>query len=135
MGDDLMEFNITYLPDIGDVVVSVHYYLVSGAKYSAHLTLNATESGNRFDFAYYTFNGEAYVAHNVAWGYLDAASFTSETKLTCYVFSGMNEYEDGLLMDYTSLLDYMIQLLNNSVMPGVSPELSVKDLGFLFYFG
>ena len=75
------------------------------------------------------------VRQNEVVGFIDAGSFTSTTKLTCYEFTGMNEYEDGLLMDYTVFLNYMMRLLNDSVMPSVSPELSVKDLGFLFYFG
>jgi hypothetical protein len=135
MGNDMMLFNISYHIETGDTVVSVHYSLANGDTYSTYLTLNGSENGNRFDFMYTTFDGNEYVEKNVAWGYLDASTFTATTKLSCYVFDGMNEYEDGLLMDYTSLLDYMMRLLNDSVMPGVSPELSIKDLGFLFYFG
>ena len=134
-GDDVMNFNIAYHVETGDTVVSVHYILASGAKYSAYLTLNPSENGNRFDFMYYTYNGTEYVVQNMAWGYLDPNTFTATTKLNCYVFDGMNEYEDGLLLDYTSFLDYMMRLLNDSVMPSVSPELTVKDLGFYFYFG
>ena len=134
-GDDMLNFNISHHIETGNTVVSVHYSLASGAMYSAYLTLDASEDGNRFDFMYYTYDGESYVVQNVAWGYLDASAFTATTKLTCYVFEGMNEYEDGLLMDYTSLLDYMMKLLDNSVMPLVSPELSIEDLGFYFYFG
>ena len=135
MGEDTMQFNISYHVETGDTVVSVHYILASGTKYSAYLNLNAGENGNRFDFMCTNVNGEEFTVQNLAWGYLDAGSFTSTTKLTCYEFIGMNEYEDGLLMDYTMLLDYMMRLLNDSVMPSVGPELSVKDLGFLFYFG
>ena len=134
-GDDVMNFNIAYHVETGNTVVSVHYILASGAKYSAYLTLNPSENGNRFDFMYYTHNGTEYVVQNMAWGYLDPNTFTATTKLNCYVFDGMNEYEDGLLLDYTSFLDYMMRLLNDSVMPSVSPELTVKDLGFFFYFG
>ena len=72
---------------------------------------------------------------NSAWGYLEAATLTGASKLTCYVFDGMNEYQDALLVDYTSLRNYMMGLLNNSVMPSVDPALAAKDLGFLFYFG
>ena len=71
---------------------------------------------------------------NVAWGYLDAGSFTVATKLVCYEFDGLNEYEDALLDDYTAFLGYAMKLLNEKVMPSVSPELSVKDLGFYYYF-
>ena len=130
-----LDFNISYHVESGDTVVSVHSTLASGSKYSAYLTLNPSENGNRFDFVYYTYNGTEYVVQNMAWGYLDPNTFTAATKLTCYVFDGMNEYEDGLLLDYMPLLDYMMRLLNNSVMPSVSPELTVKDLGFYYYFG
>ena len=134
-GNDVMTFNISYHIETGDTVVSVHNSLASGATYSAYLTLNSNENGNRFDFMYSLYNGEEYILQNMAWGYLDANTFTALTKLTCYVFEGMNEYEDGLLVDYMPLLDFMMKLLNDSVMPGISPELSVKDLGFFFYFG
>ena len=134
-GDDLMTFNVSHHLETGDTVVSVHYALANGATYSAYLNLNSTENGHRFDFMYSTFNENGYMIQNLAWGYLDAATLTATSKLTCYVFDGMNEYEDGLLMDYMSLLDYMMGLLNYSVMPAVDPALTVKDLGFYFYFG
>ena len=135
MGEDYMSFNIAYHPATDETVVSVHYNLASGEVYSVYLTLNTTENGNRFDFMYAAFYGEEYVINNLAWGYLDAGTFTSASKLTCYVFDGMNEYEDALLMDYTSFLTYVMGLLNNSVMPSVDPTLTVADLGFFFYFG
>ena len=135
MGEDLMQFNISYNTETGDTVVSLHYALANGSTFSSGLTLNATEDGNRFYFMCSMMNGEEYTVQNIAWGYLDANSFTRATKLTCYEFDGMNEYEDGLLTDYMSLLDYMMRLLNDSVMPTVDPSLSIKDLGFYFYFG
>lgn len=135
MGSDYMSFNIAYHISTDETVVSVHYNLENGVIYSAYLTLNTTEYGNRFDFMYSSLNGDERVIHNLAWGYLDAATLTSASKLTCYVFDGMNEYEDALLLDYMSFLNYIIGLLNNSVMPSVDPNLTVADLGFLFYFG
>ena len=135
MGNDMMQFNIAHNLETGDTVVSVHYYLANGDIYSAYLTLNPTENGNRFDFMYSSNGADGYKINNTAWGYLDAATLTNQTKLTCYVFDGMNEYEDGLLMDYSMFLDYIIGLINYSVMPSVEPTLTVKDLGFYFYFG
>ena len=116
-------------------VVNVCYYTATGRLFSVAINLNPDENGMRFDFSYAESNGEDYVTKNIAWGYLDATFLTSTTKLSCYVFDGMNEYEDALLADYTSFLSYVLSLLNNSVMPSVSPELTVQDLGFLFYFG
>ena len=84
---------------------------------------------------YTIMDGEMPVILNVAWGYLDAATLTDTTILSCYVFDGMNEYEDGLLRDYASTLKLMMEFLNFEVMPSVDPALTVKDLGFLFYFG
>jgi hypothetical protein len=46
----------------------------------------------------------------------------------------MNDYEDGLLMDYAAYLSYLVMGLDY-IMPNVSPELSIRDLGFLFYLG
>lgn len=135
MGEDMISFNIAYHLETGDTVVSAHKSLAGGATYSVYLTLNNSENGNRFDFTHSAYNGEEYVMKNTAWGYLDAGSFTSMAKLHCYEFEGMNEYEDGLLVDYMLLLDYMMKMLNDSVMPGVDPALTVEDLGFYFYFG
>lgn len=135
MGNDTMQFNIAHHLETGDTVVNVHYYLANGDIYSAYLTLNPTENGNRFDFMYSSNGEDGYKINNTAWGYLDAATLTNQTKLTCYEFVGMNEYEDGLLMDYSMFLDYIIGLINYSVMPSVDPALTAADLGFYFYFG
>jgi hypothetical protein len=113
----------------------VHYILANGTTYSAYLTLNRGENGNRFDFMYSTNDENGFAISNTAWGYLDAATLTSQSKLTCYEFNGMNDYEDALLDEYMMFLDYIIGLLNRSVMPHVEPALTVKDLGFYFYFG
>ena len=135
MESDSMTFIISHLIETGETVVKIHYMLANGDIYSACLNLAATENGNRFDFMHYVAGESGYTEYNVAWGYLDASSFTPLSELTCYVFDGMNDYEDALLMNYKTLLNYMMRLLNDSVMPIVSPELSVKDLGFRFYFG
>lgn len=139
VGNDTMQFAILYTPATentqSNTVMKVDYYTANGALYSVALTLNATENGNRFDFMYAVYNGTEYVTQNTAWGYLDAHTFTIATQLTCYEFIGMGEYEDGLLMEYTSLLSYVMGLLNDNALPSISPELSIKDLGFWFYFG
>ena len=134
-GENTMQFNIAYHIETGNVVVSVHYYLTNGDIYSAYLTLNPTEDGNRFDFMCANNGADGYKIYNQAWGYLDAGSLTNQTKLTCYEFNGMNEYEDMLLNDYSMFLNYIMGLINYNVMPAVDPALTVKDLGFYFYFG
>lgn len=138
-GEDEMTFSITYAPEtqtsVSSTVVNVCYYTADGRLFSIAIDLNPTENGMRFDFSLGQYNGSEYVTQNIAWGYFDATFLTRTTKLSCYVFDGMNEYEDAILADYTSLLSYVMDLLNNSVMPSVSPELTVQDLGFLFYFG
>ena len=139
VGEDEMTFSITYAPETQtsafSTVITVCYFTANGRLFSVAIDLNPTENGTRFDFSYAEYNGEEYVTQNIAWGYFDATFFTNTTKLDCYVFDGMNEYEDALLTDYTSFLSYVMDLLNNNVMPNVSSELTVKDLGFLFYFG
>ena len=134
-GENTMQFNIAYHIETSNVVVSVHYYLTNGDIYSAYLTLNPTEDGNRFDFMCANNGADGYKIYNQAWGYLDAGSLTNQTKLTCYEFNGMNEYEDMLLNDYSMFLNYIMGLINYNVMPAVDPALTVKDLGFYFYFG
>lgn len=137
--EDVLNFNVTYTPETQTsdfaTVVTVYYYTADGRLFNVAINLNPAENGMRFDFSYAESNGSDYVTKNIAWGYLDATFFTNATKLDCFVFDGMNEYEDALLVDYTAFLSYVLGLLNDSVMPSVSPELTVKDLGFLFYFG
>jgi hypothetical protein len=113
----------------------MQYYTSNGMVYTVTLTLNPTENGNRFDFSYAEWDGREYVTQNEAWGYLEANLFTPVTQITCYEFIGMNEYEDAILGDYSMFLAYLLGLIDQGVMPSVSPELSIKDLGFLFYFG
>ena len=137
--EGFMEFSLSYSPAIesapSSTVAKIYYYTTSGSLFVASLALNPTENGNRFDFAYAVHDGNTYVTQNEAWGYLEPNLFTDVSPLTCYEFFGMNEREDLLLMDYRPFLAYLMQLLDQSVMPSVSPELSIKDLGFWFYFG
>lgn len=139
VGEDNMTFSITYAPEtqtsVSSTVVTVYYYKAEEAIYSASIALDCTENGHHFAFSYATNNNGEYVLQNTAWGYFDETMLTNTTQLYCYAFDGMNEYEDALLADYTSLLSYVMGLLNNHVMPSVSPELTIRDLGFLFYFG
>ena len=137
--DETMLFNVLYTPETDDVAsktdVNMQYYTAEGRLYTVTLTLNPTETGNRVAFSYAEFDGSEYVTQNEAWGYIEAHFFTDFYIPTCYEFIGMNEYEDALLFDYSSFLSYLLRLIDQSVMPLVSPELSIEDLGFWFYFG
>lgn len=112
-------------------VATVSYYSANGALYVVSLSLDSTENGNRFDVMYLVYNGNEYVLKSSGWGYLDANSLVDTSTLTCYVFSGMNEYEDGLLLDYAAYLSRLISWLDY-IMPNVSPEFSVKSFSHIF---
>ena len=138
VNDDTVILEIAYTPEIEEcptsTVVTVQYYTAGGELYVVSLILNPMEDGNRFDVLYAIYNGTEFITQNSGWGYLDANSLTNETKLTCYEFFGMNEYEDALLTDYASLLSYVMGLMNE-LLPEIDPALTIKDFGFLFYFG
>ena len=137
-GNDVVDFTLKYTPVSADApsstVATIDYYTASGELFRVLLYLDKTENGNLFEFTYAVHDGTEYAVQNTAWGYLDAASLTVSSELTCYEFNGLNDYEDALLADYAVYLSYLMSWLDY-VMPNVSPSLSVKDLGFLFYFG
>jgi hypothetical protein len=131
-------YTLSYQPAIGDrpasTVLTMIYLMPTGEFYSVSLTLDPTEYGNLFEGTYALYNGSGFDVQSSGWGYVDANSFTDVTPLTCYVFDGMNDYEDALLLDYAALMANMLETLND-FMPNVESGLSIKDLGFLFYFG
>ena len=136
--NDSIFFDISYIPASGDIpsytTATVSYYAASGALFIVSLSLDPTDCGNRFDLMYAVYDGTQYVIQNVAWGYLDANSLTKMSTLSCYVFDGMNEYEDGLLADYKLYLFYLMDWIDYLAV-NADPNISVKDLGFLFYYG
>lgn len=129
-------YMIEYFPGndevAGSTVVTVQYNHSSGVIYVVSLTLDPTEEGLRFDALYAPFNGVDYDIQNEIWGYLDPAIFTDTTRLSGYVVSGHDEYEDAFLNDYAYILSYLLEC-TNSIMGSVSPELSIRDLGFIFF--
>ena len=130
-------FHLVYTPATEDTpsstVASAYHYLTNGALYCVSLSLDNTDLGNRFEVAYAVFDGTEHQVQNTGWGYLDPNTLTIKSELVCYVFEGMNEYEDGLFVDYANVLSYSMVWLDY-LMESISPELSVKDLGFYFYF-
>ena len=72
-------------------------------------------------------------ALNKAWGYIDISSFTDRSEIFCYDFEGSEEYEDKFLLVYSSLISYLLTW-TDSVVESIEPALSIRDLGFLFYF-
>ena len=135
---DVAYLTLIYTPLATDVVGStvaiIEYYYAQGFVYRVSLTLDTTEDiGNLFELEYAEFDGVEFVTKNTAWGYLDPAYFTDISELFCYDFVGLNEYEDVLLLDYAGNLGHLLGWLDY-IMTNVSPELSVKDLGFYIYF-
>jgi hypothetical protein len=138
VNSDTVVLDIVYTPatedSLASTILTAHYYTAGGELYVVSITLNPVEEGNRFDVLYAIYNGTEYVVQNSGWGYLDANTLTIKSELYCYEFFGMNEYEDALLADYASLLSYIMGL-TNELLHEVDPALTIKDLGFLFYFG
>lgn len=137
-GEDFVILTLTHVPMTAQApastIATIEYYAASGVLFHISLSLDPTENGHRFELAYAAYNGTEYVVQNVGWGYLEAGEFTNASTLTCYEFNGMNEYEDGLLTDYAFYLSHLMTWMDY-VMENVDTGLSVKDLGFLFYFG
>lgn len=138
VNSDTVVLDIVYTPatedSLASTILTAHYYTADGELYVVSITLNPVEEGNRFDVLYAIYNETEYVVQNSGWGYLDANTLTIKSELYCYEFFGMNEYEDALLADYASLLSYIMGL-TNELLHEVDPALTIKDLGFLFYFG
>ena len=129
-------FTLSHHPISNTTFVDMSYYLNNGVYYRLLLQLDPTADLGNWYQAHYGFVEEGeYYMQSYCWGYVDAANFTNMSTLTCYYIAGLGEYEDGLLKDYSMLVGYILDLLNNNVMPMIDPALSVKDLGFYFYFG
>lgn len=138
VGEDPVILIITHRPagenTLASTVVTIGYFAQGGRLFRVSISLDPVEEGNRFELLYAIFGENEYVTQSRGWGYLDAGFLTSYSQLTCYEFEGMNEYEDGLMKDYTFYLYYLMDLLNY-VLADVNPALSIKDLGFYLYFG
>lgn len=131
-------WSIEYTPQNGETpastVMNLSYYTASNSLYHVSISLNPTEGGNRFDAIYAQYDGTTYRLSNTTWGYIEADTFTPASKLFCYEFVGLEDYEDALLGDYATVMSILLDWANHT-MTNISEELSVKDLGFLFYFG
>jgi hypothetical protein len=137
--NDDYTYVISYKPEHDGIpastTVTVSCYSELGAYYSITLSLNSTDLGNRVDMMYGTYNDEGYTIMNTAWGYIDANSYVPMTPVVCYEFNGLNEYEDALLLEYALFVNEALAYLNYAVLPSVGGNITLKDLGFLFYFG
>ena len=80
------------------------------------------------------FDGTEYVISAEGWGYVDGKTMTTATTLNCYVFNGLVEYEDAVLYDFVSDINYMMGVVD-ILLTGFELDIMVEDLGFLFYCG
>ena len=128
-------FSLCYEPVSGTTIVDISYYLNTGYYYRLWINLTPEELGNYFSAHSGYIVEEEYYMQNYCWGYVDAANFTDLSTLTCFYYTGLEGYEDGVLQEYAMLVGYVVELLNSSVLPVVDPTLTVADLGFYFYFG
>ena len=136
-GNDVMYYDISYFVGEGDApdytVLFIYYITERGEMYGVALVFTDDELGYEFNCFYRVHDGTQYVEENYAFGYIAPNEFTDITPLFAYEFNGMNEYEDALLADYASLLRHGLNMLNITLAE-IDPALSIKDLGFYFYF-
>ena len=117
-----------------ETVVTIYCTSDAGEVYSVSITLNSKETGNLIElFSGFWNETDNLEVLNEAWGYIDVNSFTDTSEIACYVFEGNEEYEDLFLDSYSSLIPYLLGWAD-SVMSEVEAGLSIRDLGFLFYF-
>ena len=117
-----------------ETIVSIYCATDAGEVCSVSITLNSKETGNLIELFSGLWNdADQLEALNNAWGYIDVNSFTDMSEIECYAFEGSEEYEDKLLASYSALIPYLLEWVD-SVMPDVEAGLSIRDLGFLFYF-
>ena len=130
-------FRLAYIPATENTPSSTeataYYYMTTGHLYCVTISLNNTDLGNIFEVLYAFDDGTGLSVQSSGWGYLDPNILTIKTDLVCYVFEGMNEYEDGLFINYANVLWYNLEWLDY-LLAGISPELSIRDLGFYYYF-
>ena len=116
-----------------ETVISLIWVSASGTLQEVSIVLNPRENGNLFTMTAATWNGTSFDIISQGWGYIDANSFTDTTPLTCYVFQGYEEYQDLLLGSAANVTKYLLNF-TNKFMAFIEPGLSIRDLGFLFYF-
>ena len=129
-------YNFVYTPatDLTPSTTTVTiYYEANGQLYGVTITLNPTENGNRFETFYAVLEESSYSIKSSGWGYVDANSLTDTTPLTCYVFTGLEEYQDGILSTCATLIPHLLNC-TNYVLSNIETNLTIRDLGFLFYF-
>ena len=128
---------LQYTPGSSDVapstVFTLQLFTPSYQVYSVSIALDPTDCGLRFDALYAIYTGSSLEIQNSLWGYIEAENHTDTSKLSSYVISGLDEYEDALLADYSIVIDFMLARLD-SILNNIDSEISIKDLGFLFYF-
>ena len=138
-GDNLIEVQLAYKPATDatpeSVTLTIFYIIATGEQWSLQLQLNPTENGYMFLGGYSTYYDQNFEFVNSCWGYIDPTTFTDVTPLVCYVFSGLNDYEDLFMSaNYSRLLVYMLDCLETT-LEFVDPTLSLKDFGFYFLRG
>ena len=138
VGEDVMYYDISYFMGEGDnpdyTVLFIYYITSNGEMYGVALVFTDDEVGYEFNCFYRVHDGVEYVDYNYAFGYIAPNEFTNVSSLYAYTFEGMNDYEDALLADYAALLSHGLGMLDIT-MREIDPALSIKDLGFYFYFG
>jgi hypothetical protein len=138
IGEDVMYYDISYFMGEGDdpdyTVLFIYYITSNGEMYGAALVFTDDEVGYEFNCFYRVHDGTEYVDQNYAFGYIAPNEFTNASPLYAYTFEGMNDFEDALLADYAALLSHGLGMLD-ATMAEIDPALSIKDLGFYFYFG
>lgn len=132
-------FSLWYNSKTDSTAASMSWF-INDAHYHVYLSLNSRQSlihsGEHYYSASYAtkINGK-YVDKNDIIGYLDAETFTTETKLTYdTVYTGTEEESDRLSVIYSFL---MSELLNwvNEVFDDYGADYTIADLGFIFYYG
>ena len=131
-------YGINYCPasegTASKTILTIYCSSSDGEDVAVAITLNTEEAGNLIELFSGFWDEEIHLESlNKAWGYIDISSFTDRSEIFCYDFEGSEEYEDKFLLVYSSLISYLLTW-TDSVVENIEPALSIRDLGFLFYF-
>jgi hypothetical protein len=131
-------YGINYCPasegTASKTILTIYCSSSDGEDVAVAITLNTEEAGNLIEMFSGFWDEEIHLESlNKAWGYIDISSFTDRSEIFCYDFEGSEEYEDKFLLVYSSLISYLLTW-TDSVVESIEPALSIRDLGFLFYF-
>lgn len=113
---------------------SMSWFGDDGAYYYTYLSLLPTSQGYYYGCSYSIYSNGSFVDQNDVKGYLEAGTFTTQTKLTYFSYNGLEDYESEMLEIYSVCLQDLLNWLA-AYFDTAEMNYGLADLGFIFYDG